>query len=324
MQYHAIAPSAGDLLLDDRLLKWCKANAIPLVVSTRSTDPQIAECSTPLAQVSVGDRTVAVMNLVTEGGVDLRALTDMATKARGRGDHVILVSHLTRPQTETILSNPQLRECLAVVLIAPFDEATTNGEVSSLAGIPAAPLPPAAHAIAQLSLGGPNGVGIQNHRVTEDADPDPDVAKLVASYLRQLGETAGQSVPGVPWTMKSVEYQFAPAQACGECHPAQYDAWRRGPHAGSVAALKLENRAMTDCMVCHSEYLRRTRWLPAASEDGGGVECSACHGDGVVHALTRDPARIDRTPLDALCQVCHTPDHSPHFEPVAGREAIRH
>ncbi|MCC7493489.1 MAG: hypothetical protein IT204_14130 [Fimbriimonadaceae bacterium] len=100
--------------------------------------------------------------------------------------------------------------------------------------------------------------------------------------------------------------------ACAECHAATVAAWRQHPHGRAVATLEALGRDVAACLRCHDEDLRQ-RGVRGAGADRG-VHCLACHPASAAHlqAATSRPGTIS---VDA-CTACHTPDHSPHWQPA--------
>lgn len=105
--------------------------------------------------------------------------------------------------------------------------------------------------------------------------------------------------------------RFLGAEACGACHPAQLDAWKRTAHARAAAPEVLGRRGRdAACLACHAtgEGASVRGRLP-------DVQCEACHGPGAAWAaddIMRDPylsrllgLRDVRREGAALCRRCH-------------------
>ena len=54
------------------------------------------------------------------------------------------------------------------------------------------------------------------------------------------------------------------------------------------------------------------------------VECSACHGEGRLHALNPTRGGVGKRPPEGTCRGCHTPERSPAFDYAAALEQIAH
>jgi Cytochrome c554 and c-prime len=94
------------------------------------------------------------------------------------------------------------------------------------------------------------------------------------------------------------------AETCKACHPAAYEAWRRGPHARALEGLPEARRKDPTCTACHA---------PALEQGVAGVACEACHGPGRVYAQAyvmrdRELARAVGLlqPGERSCATCHT------------------
>lgn len=115
--------------------------------------------------------------------------------------------------------------------------------------------------------------------------------------------------------------------ACGTCHPAQYAAWQRTPHATTARHLP-PGAPPARCLPCHG-----TGEAPAGPTIATEVGCEACHGAGAAYGpddVMRDPALARALGLAdlstparraAACAGCHasraiaTRDRS--FDPTA-------
>ena len=62
---------------------------------------------------------------------------------------------------------------------------------------------------------------------------------------------------------------------CGHCHEAQYDAWKKGSHSGSLFVLDVEHRNSSKCISCHAIKIQGKTT---------SVECESCHGAGANYA----------------------------------------
>jgi len=51
------------------------------------------------------------------------------------------------------------------------------------------------------------------------------------------------------------------------------------------------------------------------------VQCSTCHGDAILHALTRGAEKMSR---ELTCAQCHNAEHDPDFEQERALTALRH
>jgi len=100
---------------------------------------------------------------------------------------------------------------------------------------------------------------------------------------------------------------FVGAETCGHCHKAQYEAWKNGPHSGSLFTLDLEHRKDPRCIGCHS--------ATHSGAERTGVQCESCHGNGTHYS--KSYIMKDRKLSEALglkvkdyekCLQCHQGD----------------
>jgi hypothetical protein len=119
------------------------------------------------------------------------------------------------------------------------------------------------------------------------------------------------------------ESEFVGAAHCGQCHPAEYDAWRKTTHARALDRLAPEERKNPRCRACHT--------TAPDEPDGalGGVQCEACHGRGRYYAarlVMRDPelraALYWERGGPETCARCHD-DNSPAIRPFEYQEKLR-
>ena len=126
---------------------------------------------------------------------------------------------------------------------------------------------------------------------------------------------AGLCVPAI-----AVAQDVAPpdgyvwADACKDCHPKQYDSWKKTKHATAILRLSAADRASGQCVGCHVTGVRQI----AEKEVNANVQCEECHGAGKAHVAAAASggaaaASIARKPSESSCTACHS-DKSPHFK----------
>ena len=113
------------------------------------------------------------------------------------------------------------------------------------------------------------------------------------------------------------------ANACAQCHPSQYEAWRGSRHSratsagllGQLGALDYEERR--HCMRCHAPRSeQQDAWenaQPSVPYDLGGVDCASCHVREHHRYGPRDVAATPHGPVQkralfresAFCAPCH-------------------
>ncbi|WP_272699489.1 cytochrome c family protein [Desulfovibrio sp. Fe33] len=112
---------------------------------------------------------------------------------------------------------------------------------------------------------------------------------------------------------------FVGYTACGECHPKIVEGWKTTPHARAFEDLKHqgeEKQSVPGCVRCH---------VVAMDAEGGfidmdltpelkDVQCESCHGPGLAHSQSGDPADLKVHPDEALCRTCHTEGQDKNFD----------
>ncbi|MEM7679296.1 MAG: multiheme c-type cytochrome [Myxococcota bacterium] len=105
------------------------------------------------------------------------------------------------------------------------------------------------------------------------------------------------------------------AERCGACHQAEYQAWRKTPHAQALARLSETQQQNPLCRSCHT--------MDPWSDDPAlaGVQCESCHGPGLPYApdlVMRDKKLARLMGLEAVnektCENCHRAD-APRLRP---------
>ena len=92
----------------------------------------------------------------------------------------------------------------------------------------------------------------------------------------------------------------------------------------AVETLAAKQRLVPECLPCHSEQYRRTGKFVAGWGQADGVQCSTCHGEGVVHSLLERKDQIVRDPGEGLCVRCHDTAHDESFDLARDRERVKH
>lgn len=130
---------------------------------------------------------------------------------------------------------------------------------------------------------------------------------------------------------------YVGAGKCRECHPEQYEHWRRSPHAGAFARLVHADRTGDEsCTPCHTTGAGSRRGfgdlLVTASMTN--VQCEVCHGPGedhinlppdlkskTIYGITGQSSSRD---VRNLCLGCHDEDNDPHFDFSKDLPPVRH
>ncbi|MGQ9654700.1 MAG: multiheme c-type cytochrome [Thermodesulfobacteriota bacterium] len=140
--------------------------------------------------------------------------------------------------------------------------------------------------------------------------------------------------------VRAGEPTYVGYERCKDCHPRQYETWKRHAHSRAFASLRAGRQKDAKCVVCHSTGTEKGQIL----ED---VQCEACHGPGSLYkgptimskgmfrkdreAQRRLAAQAGLTPIEeAICLRCHgkerPPGHPPArpFEYPRALETVRH
>jgi peroxiredoxin len=119
------------------------------------------------------------------------------------------------------------------------------------------------------------------------------------------------------------------AEACKDCHEAEYTWWKDSPHAAAMGSLSLEKSLSANpeapkdvaCVQCHATATQSG--VPPATLEGyhtdQGVGCESCHGPGEAHVAAEGGTDNieglgDDCPvcvLEAVCTRCHTKEWDP-------------
>ena len=157
---------------------------------------------------------------------------------------------------------------------------------------------------------------------------DPGIMDLVERNRVAINELNKRQAPLVDAAKLRAMYEgssYVRSEACKDCHEEAFRIWEETKHAHAFQILVERHQDYNpECVVCHTTGFRRpTGFVNAKSTpDLMNVQCEACHGPGKEH-----PEKVGEGygPVGRQsCLICHTPDNSPDFDPVAYRVKIRH
>jgi predicted CxxxxCH...CXXCH cytochrome family protein len=153
---------------------------------------------------------------------------------------------------------------------------------------------------------------------------DPEIKAVVqAYYTREAHELLLKA--SLLKGAGGISRHYVTAERCASCHAGQVAAWHRSKHARAALTLKEKQRLTAECLSCHSEYYRRSGAFDASvAEAWQGVECAACHGDGVLHAALGTRNTISRAPRETVCRGCHDATNDPNFNYRTYLDTVRH
>lgn len=348
MHYHAVGIGELDLKLGAGYWKQARACGLPLTACpapTRNTSQYAA----PYITARIDGRSIVVVGLSPraksagkkaatgrDGNPDegeaqiIRILSSL----RQRANMVIVMSPLTfDEERELVLKLEGARKGgerpLVDLVIGMRSHATR--EPISLHGVTFVPVPQKGEvgvveaSFVQSHSSSREQVSFRHHFevVTDSLPADREVQEVVSAYYaRQAAELLEANMSrAMDWTKLGYET----SHSCAECHAREVELWQRTKHAHAAETLKAKNRLVGECLTCHSELFRRTKkFNPELGVAWHGVECSTCHGDGVLHSALGVRQHIARKVDERLCRTCHNPENDPKFEPVSYLERIRH
>lgn len=151
-------------------------------------------------------------------------------------------------------------------------------------------------------------------------EENPDVKQIVDDYIKsqKVSTRNGSSTSAV-----EAPQPYYPYQSCVSCHGAEFEQWKTTPHAKALGTLLTQEKAIPDCLPCHSDMYKRAKRVVVNADQIGGVECIACHEEVLPHGPDMnkkdDPAKIK-----SRCITCHTKERSPDFDLDKYYEAVRH
>ncbi len=108
---------------------------------------------------------------------------------------------------------------------------------------------------------------------------------------------------------------YVSSSRCGRCHEAQYEAWRRTPHAHVYDTLLRKDRHVDpQCITCHTTGFDTAGgfYTIETTPELAGVGCQECHRFNLDEHLEQG-YKIPEISED-VCATCHTPVTDPHFD----------
>lgn len=148
---------------------------------------------------------------------------------------------------------------------------------------------------------------------------DAEVAKIVRDY------TISQSVqPNNPAVVTGVTAEvYYPYTSCAMCHPNEVEQWKGTRHSGALKTLLAKQKAIPDCLPCHSNMYKTQKRIAIGPDATGGIECMACHANVLPHG-EENKKKSDTEYIKKQCANCHTAEKSPGFDINTAYEKVRH
>jgi hypothetical protein len=147
------------------------------------------------------------------------------------------------------------------------------------------------------------------------------VKKEVEKFTKPM-----EAVPGPGIGAGGADGHFASAQACLECHRAEYMVWSNTPHAKAMNSLATKAAELdSGCLACHTTGFNRGGFQNIAQSRALiNVQCEECHGPGRVHIAKPDKTYGHISDVQAICSRCHTAETSAEFKLETYWARIRH
>jgi len=178
-------------------------------------------------------------------------------------------------------------------------------------------------------------VGGFAQELDDSIQDDPAQAEVVKRFNAELQEVGKEVVPA---TSRLDEIRFLGAEACVECHSAEYRQWKGTGHAKALEPLVKENQDYNpNCLKCHVTGYGFFNGFHSYEKtpDMVNVQCEACHGSGSDHvrwARGEPVTDTDRDPAlkylfaitDYRCTNCHDSENDPEFDFAADLRHVLH
>ncbi|MEJ2038935.1 MAG: cytochrome c family protein [Desulfosarcinaceae bacterium] len=111
------------------------------------------------------------------------------------------------------------------------------------------------------------------------------------------------------------------SEACGECHPDQYESYKdNSKKADSFTgikkmAAKLTPAELGECYGCHTTGYGKPGGFRSEQETPQlkNIGCEACHGPGSLHADSQDPSDLNAQLGIEDCKTCHNAERVAAF-----------
>jgi peroxiredoxin/nitrate/TMAO reductase-like tetraheme cytochrome c subunit len=130
---------------------------------------------------------------------------------------------------------------------------------------------------------------------------------------------------------------YVGAEACRDCHRAEYEQWSRTPHAAAFARLlQLGRGADRTCSPCHTTGMGHAGGFLDKQAVGTmtNVQCEVCHGPGEDHV--KAPADRKKETIygitdqcsfciiQGVCATCHDQANDPRFDIEKALPLVKH
>ena len=346
MRYDAMGVGMGDLKWATRFFETAKTHHLAVLVSVLRRE-WIPHSVPGYIVKQVGEWRVGILAItpIPEGIEPQNVypfLAPLLEKVRAESNLVVVLSQLGLAQNELLAQDASQNGGLDILI--GNAEARVLKKPKLIGKTWILPTSVKGQHVGKVEIEiGPEGIRLQHALLpVDDRYPeDPVVGELVAVYyaeqakalfdasLRRCQEgIAEDNLAGSP---------YVPAERCAPCHRREYASFQFQKHARAIETLRQKERLVPECLPCHSEHFRRTGNLPPGLATPThspvprspnlpvmGLQCSTCHGDGVVHSLLEGRGPITCHPSERLCRGCHDPEHDDDFNFTRDVQAIVH
>jgi hypothetical protein len=117
------------------------------------------------------------------------------------------------------------------------------------------------------------------------------------------------------FTLARTQIEKLRAQACSQCHEAEYVHWQKTSHAKAYASLVQISREFDpECLRCHTTRFNEPGGFTMHDQQAElrQVQCEACHGEAGGH-MENPKLEKPMKPDISTCTKCHTSEQSPGF-----------
>jgi hypothetical protein len=150
-----------------------------------------------------------------------------------------------------------------------------------------------------------------------------DMLKIVSGFRSAQEESMKRLTAAKLGALKNSK--FVGSEKCTSCHSTSHTVWAKSKHSTAFATLeKISRTSDPECVSCH---------VVGFSEDGGfisaqetphlaNVQCESCHGPSKDHL--ENISEKPKGNASKSCKTCHTPPHSPKYDPKKYWDKIKH
>jgi len=335
MNYAACGLSNAETQMGDAYFAAAKAAGIPIVApEAEGRDGAVPYIVKEIAGVKVG---IAAFNGMptSEDSAEKRKKRLGAYKAAREQSDVLIVLDQGREIDEQWVNGLGKRFGPPDIVIGGletslFQEPKMYGNTM---------LPPtsqkAAHVgVVKITLqpGQPPKMEFSRTLLDEKVAEDEEVLKLVTALMEKTRVTPQTSRPASGGNQTASDGKTAAqptaslfhyAILCKSCHETEYETWKKSKHARALATLVSQGRTQPECLVCHSEYYKRTKVLATSGNRAQGVECMSCHAEVLPHDASYKAAGKAVAGV-SVCLSCHDKSNSPNFDQKTYWDKVDH